>query len=103
MRYGNICQWNTNKALLSAQESNSRVIQRVMRNNTHLLKRIGISVNEQARRIFKTTDGFRLRGVRMCNLKAGRERKADITIISLLANFHNIPLEDMLIKEFWKE
>ena len=96
-------RWITNKALLSALDSNSRILRRVMKNNSFLLQGIGISVNEQLRRIAKETDGFRLRGSRLSTLKSGKEKKADITICSILANYHGVLLEDMMTKDFWNE
>ncbi len=96
-------RWDTNLTLLRALGSNSRIIQRVLMNNTFLLKRADTSLNEQIRQIAKRTDGFRLSKSRMSHLKAGRDRKIDITIFSILADFHNLPLEDLIILEMWKE
>lgn len=97
-----INRWNTNKTLLSALESNRRIIQRIMRNNAFLLKGAGISVNEQIRQIAKRTDGFKLNSTRMSLLKAGRDKKIDITILSILSDYWNLPLEDLMIKEMWR-
>jgi len=98
-----VIMWNSNKTLLNALESNTRIIQRAMMNNFILLKRADTSVNEQIRQIAKRTDGFKLDKSRMSRLKAGTDKKMDITIISILSAYWNLPIEDMLIKEMWRE
>jgi hypothetical protein len=94
-------RWIANETLLKALESNTRIIQRAMMNNTFLLKKTNISLDEQIRQIAKRTDGFKLHKTRMSNLKAGRDKKIDITIISILAEYHSLPLETMIMQELW--
>lgn len=93
--------WNTNKVLLNALTTNQRIIQRVMNNNTFLLQVAGTSVNEQLRQIAERTGGFKISKTRMSILKSGRDKKINITILSLLANYWDLQVEDMMTKEMW--